>query len=431
MTRRRSCLAIVAILVFTAAPVACATAQDRGIADFPKLNADTDWPWWRGPNRNGKSLSSSAPTTFAETDAVWKVSVPGRGHASPIVVGERVYLATADERQKIHSVSAFERATGKSAWAVEINKGGFPAKNHPKNTEASPTLACDGERLYGAYYHHDKVEAVAVDLNGKIAWKQLVCPFRPRTFEYGYGPSPILYGDTVIISAEYDGSSFITALDRKSGKPAWKIKRSPMISFSTPMIAHVAGRDQLLISGAMKVSSYDPQNGKLIWAVDGTTAATCGTMVWDGDVVFASGGFPKAETLAVKADGSGQILWQNNQKCYEQSMLAHDGHLYGLTDGGVMFCWRGSDGREMWKERLKGPVSASPVLADGNIYWANELGTLYVFKATPERFDLVAQNQIGNDSFASPAICGGQVFLRVAETSGQGRQEYLYCFGKK
>lgn len=196
-------------------------------------------------------------------------------------------------------------------------------------------------------------------------------------------------------------------------------------------IAHVAGRDQLLISGAMKVSSYDPQNGKSIWAVDGTTAATCGTMVWDGDVVFASGGFPKAETLAVKADGSGQILWQNNQKCYEQSMLAHDGYLYGLTDGGVMFCWRGSDGREMWKERLKGPVSASPVLADGNIYWANELGTLYVFNATPERFDPVAQNQIGNDSFASPAICGGQVFLRVAETSGQGRQEYLYCFGKK
>ena len=111
-------------------------------------------------------------------------------------------------------------------------------------------------------------------------------------------------------------------------------------------------------------------------------------MVWDGDIVFASGGFPKPETLAVKADGSGKVLWRNNQKCYEQSMLAYNGYLYGLTDGGVMFCWRGTDGQEMWKHRLTGPVSASPVLAGGNIYWANELGTLYVFIPTPERFEI-------------------------------------------
>ena len=431
MTMLRLGFAVTAILVFGAMPVARVTAQDRGIANFPKLNAETDWPWWRGPSRNGSSTSSSAPTKFAEADATWKVPVPGRGHSSPIVVGERVYLATADDRKKIHSVLAFDRATGKSEWDVEINKGGFPAKNHQKNTEASPTLACDGELLFGAFYHHDKVEAVAVDLNGKIVWKQLVCPFHPRTFEYGYAPSPLLYGDTVIISAEYDGNSFITALDRKSGKPAWKAKRQPMISFSSPVITNVAGKDQLLISGAMKVAAYDPKDGKPIWAIDGTTAATCGTMVWDGDIVFASGGFPKAETLAVKADGSGKVLWRNNQKCYEQSMLAHDGYVYGLTDNGVIFCWRGTDGQEMWKERLKGPVSASPVLVGGNIYWANELGTLYVFQATPDRFNLIAENQIGNDSFASPAISRGQVFLRVAETSGQGRQEFLYCFGKK
>ena len=112
-------------------------------------------------------------------------------------------------------------------------------------------------------------------------------------------------------------------------------------------------------------------------------------------------------------------------------MLAYGGYLYALNDSGVMFCWRGSDGKEMWKERLKGPVSSSPVLANGLIYWANELGTVYVFRATPERFDLVAENQVGTDSFPSPAICGGQIFLRVGQGTGNERQEWLYCFSER
>ena len=203
-----------------------------------------------------------------------------------------------------------------------------------------------------------------------------------------------------------------------------------MITFSTPVIAHVAGKDQMLISGAKKVSSYSPKNGEPLWSVDGTTQATCGTMVWDGDIVFASGGYPQAETLAVRADGSGKGLWRNNQKCYEQSMLAHDGYVYALTGGGIMFCWRGSDGKEMWKQRLKGPVSASPVMAAGNIYWANELGTMYVIKRNPNKFEKIAENKVGTDSFPSPAICGGQIFLRVGTGAGEKRKEWLYCFAK-
>ena len=112
-------------------------------------------------------------------------------------------------------------------------------------------------------------------------------------------------------------------------------------------------------------------------------------------------------------------------------MLAYDGHLYALTDNGIMMCWRGSDGKEMWKQRLAGPVSASPVLAGGHIYQANELGTLYVYRPTPEKFDLVEENKVGDDSFPSPAICGGQIFLRVGDRSGGKRQEFLYCFANK
>ena len=135
--------------------------------------------------------------------------------------------------------------------------------------------------------------------------------------------------------------------------------------------------------------------------------ATSGTMVWHNDLVFASGGFPKAETVCIRADGSGKIVWKNQQKCYEQSMIVHAGHVYAMNDGGIVFCWRATDGQEMWKHRLRGPVSASPILAAGNIYISNERGMTYVFKASPSKYTEVSGNQLGDSVFASPSICTG------------------------
>ena len=417
---------VLTCLAATAAPA----ADEKGIGDFPKLNAQTDWPWWRGPSRNGVATETPVPTKFGDGEnMLWKAAVPGRGHSSPTVVGNRIYLTTAYEKEERHAVLALDRATGKELWQVDVNKGAFPENNHAKNTEATPTIACDGERLFATFYHHDHVAAVALDLDGNILWKKKVAAFRPKKYEYGYAPSPLIYQGTVIIASEYDGESFITALDRKTGKQAWRSKRLPLMSFSSPVVGNVAGKDQLLISGQEFVASYDPHSGKPNWATKGTTFATCGTMVWEGDTVFASGGFPKSETIAIRADGSNTVLWSNNQKLYEQSLLVHDGYLYGLNGNGVLFCWHGETGKEQWKQRLSGPVSASPVLAGGNIYWANEAGTMYVFRPNPEKFELVAENTIGKSAFASPAICGGQIFLRVGDGEGPGRQEWLYCFG--
>lgn len=406
--------------------------EEAGLKEFPKLSLQTDWPWWRGPQRNGIGDEQPVPTKLSATDnVVWKTPVPGRGHSSPTVVGNRVFLTTADKEKQVHSVLAFDRKTGKQLWQTEVNKGGFPAKNHPKNTEATPTVASDGERLFATFYNHDQVEAVALDFNGKVLWKQAAGAFHPKTYEYGYAPSPVIYGNSVIIAAEYDGESFLAGFDRQKGNRLWKSARPKNITFSTPVIAPISNKDQLLISGAQQVAAYNPTTGKELWTTAGTTHATCGTMVWDKDIVFASGGYPKAETLAIRADGSGKVLWKNTQKCYEQSMLAYQGHLYALTDNGIMMCWRGDDGKEMWKQRLSGPVSSSPVLAGGHIYQANEKGTVYVYRPDPLKFDLVAENKVGDDSFPSPAICGGQIFLRVAEGSGSQRQEFLYCFANQ
>ncbi len=414
-------------------PVSLAAAQEKegGIADFPNLAAESDWPWWRGPSRNGHApTSAKPPTTWSETkNVVWKTPLPGRGHSSPIIVGDRIFLTTADDTKQQQSVIALSRKTGKQLWTKEISQGGFP-KLHPKNTHATPSVACDGERLFVVCCHHETVQGTVFDLEGQQIWQKTVSPFHPRRYEYGYAPSPLIYRGTVIIAAEYDGDASLAAFDRETGKENWRTPRPGNISYSSPVVAHLAGRDQLLLSGADQVCSYDPNGGKLLWSTPGTTAATCGTIVWDGYIVFASGGYPKAETLAIKADGSGEVLWRNGKKCYEQSMLATGGHLYALTDEGVAYCWRGSDGEELWNKRLRGPVSASPVLAGGNIYWADEMGTVYVFKANPEKFDLASRNQLLDDSFASPAVSGNQLFLRVAKRGGK-REEFLYCLGSK
>jgi outer membrane protein assembly factor BamB len=410
-------------------PVSLAAAEEKekGIADFPNLSAAADWPWWRGPTRDGHAPESARPPTkFSATENVaWKAPIPGRGHSSPIIVGDSIFLTTADDAKQTQSLLALSRKTGKPLWSKQISEGGFP-KLHPKNTHATPSVACDGERLFVVFCHHETVRLTVFDLAGKQLWQKMVNPFSPRRYEYGYAPSPLIYRGTVIIASEYDGDASIAAFDRESGKEVWRTPRPGNISYSSPVVAHVAGRDQLLISGADQVCSYDPGGGKLLWSAPGTTAATCGTIVWDGDIVFASGGYPKSETLAVKADGSGEVLWKNGKKCYEQSMIATGGHLYAFTDDGVAYCWNGADGEEKWNKRLRGPVSASPVMAAGNIYCADEMGTFYVFRANPEKFELVSRNQVLDDSFASPAISGKQLFLRVAKR-GRQREEFLYC----
>ena len=391
-----------------------------------------DWTQWRGPNGNGIAEGAAPPVKWSSSqNVVWKTPVPGRGHSSPTIVGNRIYMATSDERQQIQSVVAFERNSGKQVWQTTVHRGQFPRRIHNKNTHATSTVACDGERLFIVFFNQQSIQMTALDLNGKELWQETIGAFNPKAYQYGYAASPTIYKDLVLISADVDRpGGVIAGLNRKSGKVQWKIRRAAKLSWSSPIVANISGRDQLLISGCDKVTSFNPSNGRELWSVAATTMATCGTMVWEGDLVFASGGYPKAETVCIRADGSGRIVWKNRQKCYEQSMLAHNGYVYAVDDRGIAVCWKGSDGSEMWKSRLSGPVSASPILAGGNIYASNERGVMFVIKANPRKFELVAQNQLGNSSFASPTICDGRMYLRVGAGGRGNYQETLYCIGQ-
>ena len=391
-----------------------------------------DWSQWRGPNHNNVAASGqSIPMEWsASKNVIWKVSVPGRGHSSPIVVKDLVVLTSADEQGQRQGVFGFDRATGKQLWGTVISQGGFP-KVHAKNTHASSTACSDGRQIYAVFNHHDKVEAVALNMSGKVIWRRDAGGFVPRQYQYGYAAAPTLHKGRLIVSADSDTVAWVAALDTSDGRIVWQQDRPRKLNWSSPIVGKVAGKEQLFISGGDMIASYEPSTGKPLWSQPCLTMATCGTVIWDEDTVYASGGYPKKQTVAVMADGSGQILWSNSVKCYEQSMLIHDGHIYEFDDNGIAYCWHAKSGREMWKTRLRGPVSASPVLVGDTILASNERGMTFVFKASPDSFQPIAQNQLEAESFATPTVVDGRIYLRVASGDGAARSETLYAIGSR
>ncbi len=191
-----------------------------------------------------------------------------------------------------------------------------------------------------------------------------------------------------------------------------------------------AGRDQVILTGCNLISSFDPLSGKKLWETAGATTECVTSAVTDGNFVFTSGGYPKNHMSAVRADGSREIVWENKTRVYVPSMLVHDGNLYGVLDAGVAACWSCKTGEELWKHRLGGTFTSSPILAAGHIYATNEVGTTFVFKARPDQFEQVAENQLGTGSFATPAICGSRIYARVVDEQNGMRQEMLYCLGE-
>ena len=326
----------------------------------PIVVSDSDWPWWRGPTRDGKALAGQkVPVRFGpEQNVIWKVPVNGRGHGSPTVVGNTIFLSTADEVKRTQSVIAFERRTGKQRWETVVNRGAFPKKIHRNNTHASATIGSDGKRAFVIFYNNNGIQLAALNFDGSVLWEKQAGTFFPQKYEFGYGASPLIHGDHVIVAADYEKGGFLAAFDRNTGREAWRSKRKAMTNYASPVVATIAGKEQILLGGNMSVNGYDLASGNELWSAPGPSKATCASLVTDGVLIFSSGGFPEKFTVAVNS--SGQEVWRNNQKSYEQSMLWHDGYLYTITDAGIAYCWRGSDGKEMWRQRLKGRLVHPP-----------------------------------------------------------------------
>jgi hypothetical protein len=392
----------------------------------------TDWPWWRGPERNGiAAADQDPPLTWSSTENVlWQVPVPGRGHGSVTVVGDQVFLATADEQADNQSVLCVDRNTGKQLWQTVVHDGGMERKSNKKASQASSTIACDGERLFINFLNSGAVYATALSRGGEKLWQTKITDFVEHQ---GYGSSPAIYDSLVIVSADSkgEGGGAIAGLNRATGDIVWRHARPATPNYPSPIILNVAGRDQVFMTGCDLVSSFAPLTGEKLWEIVGATTECVTSTVTDGNLILTSGGYPKNHMSAVRADGSGKVVWENNVRVYVPSMLIHEGTIYGVTDDGIARCWEAATGKELWKERLGGTFSSSPVLVGKHIFAINEAGEGFVFKADPAKFELVAKNQLGDEVFATPTICGSRIYMRVAERRGDVRQEMLYCIGKR
>jgi len=378
--------------------------------------AATDWPWWRGPDSDNHAAGPLPPDEWSETkNVLWKADVPGRGHSTPIVCGEMVYVTTADEKLEVKSLLAFDRQTGKQQWNTPVHSEGF-MHTHQKNSQASATPACDGAHIYTVFMVDQGVWASAVDLQGEIAWQTKAGDFKSR---HGYGSSPLIYKSLLIVVGDSSGGAFLTAIYRDSGKIAWRTPRNNNASFGTPALLDVNGAPQLLVSGSEEVISYNPADGTELWRSEGPATTTANTMVAWNDLVFSSGGYPQRNLFAIRPSDQ-SIVWKDSVKVYVPSMLLLGDRLLAISDEGVAQLYAADTGDRVWRERLGGNFSSSPVTLDDRIYATNEAGKTFVFKAG-DQLEILAENQLPSGGFASPVICDGTLYLRT--------DNQLFCIG--
>ena len=390
-----------------------------------------DWTTWRGENHDGiASAEQDPPVEWDESkNMVWRATIPGRGHGSPTVLGNQVFLQTADKERNCQSVICFDRSTGDQIWETIVHEGGLKIKGrlNQKATLASSTIATDGEQLFANFLNDGAVHTTSLSLTGEILWRAKITDY---IVHQGFGTSPAVYKDLVIVSADTKSGGAVVGLDKKSGQERWRHDRPKKPNYASPIIVNASGKTQLVFTGCDLVTSLDPSTGKLNWEHEGATTECVASTLTDGKHIFTSGGYPKNHIAAVVADGSGKVTWEVNTRVYVPSMIVHKNHLFAILDAGFAACIRCEDGEEVWRSRLGGTFSSSPVMVGDRIYATNESGETFVFQANTEKFVRLAKNKLGESVFATPAICGGQIFMRVAHTKGDERQEYLYCLEK-
>jgi len=421
------------------------------------------WPQWRGPLANGMA-QSDAPTIWSDSKNIkWKTAIPGRGHSTPVIWEDRIFLTTAiptgpapqpaQSPQETQSgqgrrgrggfgggggpqaehkldVICLDRKTGKILWQ-KTAKVATPHEGYHRTygSFASNSPVTDGQYVY-AFFGSRGI--YCYDLKGKLVWEKDLGVQLKMRLQFGEGTAPVLHGDRLIIVCDHEGDSFIMALDKKTGKEIWKTSRDEGSSWSSPLVVEHAGRKQIIVSATSKVRSYDLQTGKLIWECAGLGANTIPVPVSQGDTVYVMSGFRNPKLMAIRLgregdlSGSDAILWSHTRGLsYTPSPVLHDNKLYVVSDQGLVSCFNATTGEPYYHQvRLPKPYNfkASPVGASGKLYLATEEGDVVVLKMG-EKFEVIATNTLEDQMFiASPVIVGGELFLRS--------QNYLYCISE-
>jgi len=398
------------------------------------------WAQWRGPSMTGVSKTAKPPIEWSETKNVkWKVEIPGRGSASPIVYGDRVYLLTAVPagitgpaqheprgalpKRGVHQykVLAIDRATGKTVWErVAREEEPHEAAHQDNGTWASSSAVTDGTHLF-AYFESRGL--YAYDMQGKLLWQTDFGDKKMRN-QFGEGSTPALFGKYLIVVWDHiPGPSFIVALDKATGKEVWRTSRDEMDTWATPLVVEHGGRHQVIVNAMNRVRSYDLETGTIVWEGPGTTMNVIPSPVFGHGMVFIMSGFRGNNLKAIKlADAKGDIsatgaiAWQLDRDTpYVPSPLLYDGILYFLkTNNGLLSAYDAVSGKPHYTvQRLPKAqeVFASPVGADGRVYVTGRDGVTMVLKHGPT-YEVLAENVLDDGFDASPALVGSEMYLR-------------------
>ena len=418
-------------------------------------SGDENWPSFRGRYASGVAEKQNLPERWDASKSVnikWKTRIPGLAHSSPVVWGNRVFVTTAissqgdgafrhglygdgtaSEDRSVHKwkVYALDKITGKVIWEKTAYEGEPKEKRHIKSTYASSTPATDG-RYVIAFFGSQGL--YAFDMNGRQLWKKDLGVLNAGAYdlpeyEWGTASSPIIYKDMVIVQCDTQNESFLLAANIKTGGTVWKSVRKELPSWGTPTVFNGKGRAEIITNASNFIRGYDPETGKELWRLGGSSKITAPTPIFsDNLIIVASGRRPEAPIFAIRAGASGDITLEGEQTSnnfvawskkargsYMPTPLIYRGYLYVLSNQGVFDCYDLSTGQEIYRERIPhqgGGFSGSPVAADDRIYLPSEDGDIFVVKAGP-KFELVGKNTMGELLMTTPAISSGMMLVRT------------------
>lgn len=435
--------------------LALIAAVSLGIATTGSSSAG-NWPQWRGPDGSGISTEKNLPAEWSTTKNIkWKTPIDGRGHSSPIVWENKIFLTTAIEGEEVpgakapkhmlgdkefvhpdsvgankkhtFKVIALNRDTGKILWQAVAFEGTPYDDRHRKSSYAASTPATDGKMVY-AFFGSEGL--YAYDFNGKLAWKADLG--KMGTVGMGTGTSPILFENLVIIQADEENAtaSYMVAFDKKTGKEVWKTPRKVQVSWATPLLVKTAKRAELIASGTESVIAYDPATGKELWTHKGLESNAIPSPVANNEFVYLVAGYPAKLAMAIKLGGSGDLTgtpnvpWKHTKgTAYVPSPILYGDYLYLTTDRGILTCIDAKTGEVKYEGgRIPVPATftASPVAFEGKILMTSEDGDTFIVKAGPKH-EIIGTNSVGEPVYASPAIADGRIYIRG--------EKHIYAIG--